>query len=637
PVLSDLEYISSSTSLLYPTLIYDNYLGYYKTIRGIMAIPLDLQITGADLIFPTNSNTTLFENKVINIKPGYSLTIKNDAKMNMLSNTKIIVENGANLVIETGAEIELSEGAEIVVMNKGYLTANGVTFSYTGSTGKWLGINAIGGSSVKLENVSVNNAVTAIKGEGNYKFEVINTTFDGCTNGIELIGMQPGYNYKITDNILTGIDEGRGISITSSDGIFSRNKINHFAIGTSFVMCSPAVSKCEFTYNKYYGLLVSGHDALPQLINTEQIQAYGELNCLIEKNAYVANTSLFPSAHIGIIPVGSIYMRNNDVIASPRFPGIAIAQLAIRDQLIKIDAQYNYWGATEVTGDYFFGHTYYTIDYEPYYSNPCGSGINPNLMQSVSTESKLLSNALNLEAKDNVTPAIKLYEHIIKKYVDTPEYYVAMARLPYLYEKADLDNTVLIALYDEALESDAVSHKKFFKGKKVATHIKGKRYDDAITVAEEMKAEADFEEEIILADINIAIANMLKNTEGKGRSETNSDDLRELISKLNDSIDKNNPADIAESTIPTQHELFQNYPNPFNPITQIRFALAKATNVKLSVYNVSGQKVAELANGLRQAGVHSVDFDGSRFNSGVYYYTLDVDGKSLTQKMILMK
>jgi hypothetical protein len=89
--------------------------------------------------------------------------------------------------------------------------------------------------------------------------------------------------------------------------------------------------------------------------------------------------------------------------------------------------------------------------------------------------------------------------------------------------------------------------------------------------------------------------------------------------------------------LPETAVLYQNYPNPFNPVTQIKFALAKATDVKLSVYNVSGQKVAELADDVMNAGTHSVEFDGSRLNSGVYYYTLLADGISETKKFVLMK
>jgi len=81
--------------------------------------------------------------------------------------------------------------------------------------------------------------------------------------------------------------------------------------------------------------------------------------------------------------------------------------------------------------------------------------------------------------------------------------------------------------------------------------------------------------------------------------------------------------------------LYQNYPNPFNPVTQIKFDLVKTANVKLSVYNVSGQLVAELAKGVMNAGKHVVG--GSKFNSGIYYYNLVTFGKNITKKMVLTK
>jgi hypothetical protein len=88
---------------------------------------------------------------------------------------------------------------------------------------------------------------------------------------------------------------------------------------------------------------------------------------------------------------------------------------------------------------------------------------------------------------------------------------------------------------------------------------------------------------------------------------------------------------------PESVNLYQNYPNPFNPVTQIRFSLAKTAEVKLSVYNISGQLVSQLASGTLNAGVHAVDFDGSKLNSGVYYYTLETEGKSMAKKMLLVK
>ncbi len=90
--------------------------------------------------------------------------------------------------------------------------------------------------------------------------------------------------------------------------------------------------------------------------------------------------------------------------------------------------------------------------------------------------------------------------------------------------------------------------------------------------------------------------------------------------------------------IPSEFSLDQNFPNPFNPATAINFALPVKSNVRLSVYNTLGEKVATLVNGELPAGNHSVNFDGSRLSSGVYIYSLKA-GNNYTaiKKMILMK
>ena len=84
-------------------------------------------------------------------------------------------------------------------------------------------------------------------------------------------------------------------------------------------------------------------------------------------------------------------------------------------------------------------------------------------------------------------------------------------------------------------------------------------------------------------------------------------------------------------------ELYKNSPNPFNPVTQIKFDLAKSSEVKLSVYNISGQLVSELTKGIMKAGKYSVEFDGKNLNSGVYYYVLSADKKMQSRQMLLLK
>ena len=93
---------------------------------------------------------------------------------------------------------------------------------------------------------------------------------------------------------------------------------------------------------------------------------------------------------------------------------------------------------------------------------------------------------------------------------------------------------------------------------------------------------------------------------------------------------------------PNEFGLSQNYPNPFNPITRIDFSLAEDSRVTLEVFDVLGQQVALLVNENLKAGLHSVDFDASDINSGIYFYKLKTensDGKNYIsiRKMVLMK
>ncbi len=89
-------------------------------------------------------------------------------------------------------------------------------------------------------------------------------------------------------------------------------------------------------------------------------------------------------------------------------------------------------------------------------------------------------------------------------------------------------------------------------------------------------------------------------------------------------------------------ELSQNYPNPFNPSTEIRYRLTTASEVKLSIYNLLGQKILTLVDSGKRAGIHSVEWNGRnrngiRADSGVYFYKLEVNNSMQTRKMILLR
>ncbi len=95
-------------------------------------------------------------------------------------------------------------------------------------------------------------------------------------------------------------------------------------------------------------------------------------------------------------------------------------------------------------------------------------------------------------------------------------------------------------------------------------------------------------------------------------------------------------------TLPRKFALYKNYPNPFNPRTTIRFELAKTATVKLSIYNMLGQKIKTLVDGTIEAGYQKAVWNGTNesgqaVSSGLYLYSLESGNKRLTQKMLLVK
>ncbi len=83
--------------------------------------------------------------------------------------------------------------------------------------------------------------------------------------------------------------------------------------------------------------------------------------------------------------------------------------------------------------------------------------------------------------------------------------------------------------------------------------------------------------------------------------------------------------------------LKENYPNPFNPSTTISFTIPEASEVKLSIYNSLGQRVALLANSFMETGSYSFQWDASGLNSGIYFYRLEAGNFTQIRKMILIK
>jgi hypothetical protein len=152
--------------------------------------------------------------------------------------------------------------------------------------------------------------------------------------------------------------------------------------------------------------------------------------------------------------------------------------------------------------------------------------------------------------------------------------------------------------------------------------------------------------EILTFDITDSANPELVNTYIWNLSSTDFAVLDEYLVTTNDYygvsiLDFESITSINENLILQSDIELNNYPNPFNPTTTISFSIPNESKVELTVYNIKGQLVKNLVNDINPAGEHSVAWNGTDENnrpvsSGVYFYKLNVNGKTEAVKKCLM-
>lgn len=92
-----------------------------------------------------------------------------------------------------------------------------------------------------------------------------------------------------------------------------------------------------------------------------------------------------------------------------------------------------------------------------------------------------------------------------------------------------------------------------------------------------------------------------------------------------------------EQGVIKKFQLNQNFPNPFNPTTQISYSVPQNKYITLKVYNLLGQEVQTLFEGVRQPGNYTVTFNGEDLSSGIYLYRLEAENYKESKKLVLLK
>ena len=583
--------------------------------------------------------------------------------LNLGLNSEFIVEPNARVAFNPNTPAVCAEGSKITVQGGGTLTA--VETKFTGNS-SWQGIATEINSNVNLVYSVVNDADWALNAISS-NLNIHHSSFNNCENGVKLVNC---INYTLNDNYFNGKGTGVAVSLTEvASNIIENNRIQNFGTGVVMITCSPKLISNTVTDNNHYGLYIIGYTSKPMMTSTDTSSL--DLNNEIRDNGsnyfeqcsqiylrYKANIYMeegrnnIYSGQPGSIPAYPCILTESDISVSSQTKSVEPSIIYVR-----IDAENNYWGwgydnASENNiasnfESFFDLYEKYRVSYIEYATEPFEEGLSgPSVYSTLTNDGKDLIKAIQAEEDGKLDLAIKRLEKIVDSNIDladsltSEEYYIALAILPDLFVKQEIALDPLVKIFDSSLADEETANKKFFKQMKVSTSIKGKKYDEAIALAEEMKTEAESEGEIMLADIEIEIAKKMKDSNNISKSNRTDTQVYSLIDELtgNEKYEIETPSGITEEIVlPKENFLYQNYPNPFNPITQIKFNLAESCNVRICVYNINGQKIAELLNCMQNAGIHSVNFDGSSLNSGVYYYSLEVKNEKMTRKMLLTK
>ncbi|WP_457565188.1 T9SS type A sorting domain-containing protein, partial [Caldithrix abyssi] len=98
-------------------------------------------------------------------------------------------------------------------------------------------------------------------------------------------------------------------------------------------------------------------------------------------------------------------------------------------------------------------------------------------------------------------------------------------------------------------------------------------------------------------------------------------------------LEDENPANL----LPAKLALHQNYPNPFNPLTTIVYQIPESGEVQLALYNVLGQKIADVVKARQQPGTYKITIRADNLASGVYLYRLKFKDQVRVKKLIVLK
>jgi len=240
-----------------------------------------------------------------------------------------------------------------------------------------------------------------------------------------------------------------------------------------------------------------------------------------------------------------------------------------------------------------------------------------------------------------------IFEQIITDYPESVEAAASLQKIYFIVNYTDKDYDALLQYIDNIVALEGTTLYRVKKDVIIKTYMQMKEYDVAISHLEPVIADPADEIELTDALKDEAYCYVKLIEEGDRAlpeicsvKPKNFREFQKIFNELDDKLYESqepNAEEIVSASI-----ISSNYPNPFNPTTTIRFSLPDDGDVELSIFNVKGQKVKQLASEEMTAGQHSVVWNGTDGNnksvaSGIYFYKISTGKQKQISKMLLLK
>jgi parallel beta-helix repeat protein len=595
------------------------------------------------------SGTTMTVNGILDVKGGNPVTFNYaDAGQNLY------ILGSGRMQVDPGATLNFSNGSALTVT--GTLTAvgtssNGITFNFNALG--YIQLYGPGTSSSVVQYATINNAPHGIMFTTGSNGSIQNCVINHCNYGVYVYNSSPQI---LNNQIINPLTDGMYIDVSASSPTIYGNTIKS-TNGYSSVGIYAANSSLPYiAQNKIggfnYGVYIGGGSFASFTVPPGSTP--------FPNNLITGNVFGLTAAWGGTIYGGNFYTGGgeNSVYNNANFD-------AYSNSSGTLYAELDYWGSSPKRFWDSSSQLYFDLAIS---SDPWG-GVTPSvnqennskqgdIVQSVTLPSPVVADssssdlftAFNLEAKGDSIGVVNQYLSMLAKdsYADLA--ITKLFKLIKQYSRKDLltyfgsfsssnkhfplifkliaDNNLQTGQFDKAISAYANLTKNYPKD-----------YLGINAQFQELFAYANIKKDKATAQQILTQIKALNLTDPIWITQMQMAD--NLISGLNSSMNKNQAIvgfqNSESEIIPKEYALSNNYPNPFNPSTVINYQIPKDGIVTLIVYDILGREVRTLVNEYKSAGIYSVNFDASKFASGVYIYQLKAGSFISTKKMLFMK